>query len=218
MHCGARLRHTAILNFNAPKDEAPPILIAMQDLKSVQPVAGKSPMKKKCKPSVLWLTRMVMGVLAPTRFFRLKCGLLSISGVDIDHSARLCSSVKILTSGRVSIGVDTFIGHEVLIAGGDSSITVGNFCDIAPRVAILSGGHEIATSGPRAAGKGRSNPIVIEDGVWIGAGSVILGGVRIGQHSVIGAGSVVVRDIPPNCVAIGSPCRVVRRIFAENEA
>ena len=169
-------------------------------------------MTKSCRPSLLWLTRLCFGVLPSTRFFPLKCKLLSISGVDIQPTARLCSSLKIVTTGRLAIGADTFIGHEVLIAGGDSSIIVGNYCDIAPRVTIVSGSHEITGAGPRAAGPGNSKPIVIEDGVWIGAGSIILGGVRIGQHSVIGAGSVVVRDIPPYSVAVGSPCQVRRHI------
>lgn len=172
-------------------------------------------MTKRCRPSLLWLTRLILGILPPTRFFPLKCKLLSISGVNIQPTARLCSSLRIVTSGRLAIGADTFIGHEVLIAGGDSSITVGNYCDIAPRVTIVSGGHEIAGAGPRVAGPGNSKPIVIEDGVWIGAGSIILGGVRIGQHSVIGAGSVVIRDIPPYSVAVGSPCQVRRHIPSE---
>lgn len=118
-------------------------------------------------------------------------------------------------SGMLAIGADTFIGHDVLIAGGDASIIIGSYCDIAPRVSIISGSHEIARVGPRAAGRGQSKPIVIEDGVWIGAGSTILGGVRIGRRSVIGAGSVVVRDIPPNSVALGSPCRMTRQISEE---
>jgi maltose O-acetyltransferase len=175
-------------------------------------------MTKRCRPSLLWLTRLILGALPSTRFFPLKCKLLSISGVDIQPTARLCSSLRILTSGRLVIGADTFIGHEVLISGGDSSIIVGNYCDIAPRVTIVSGGHEVAGTGLRAAGPGNSKPIVIEDGVWIGAGSIILGGVRIGQHSVIGAGSVVVRDIPPYSVAFGSPCQVRRPIPTEVKA
>jgi maltose O-acetyltransferase len=170
---------------------------------------------KHCEPWLLWLTQIILGALPPTRFFSLRCRLLQMSGVDIEPTARLCSSVRIITSGRLVIGTDTFIGHQVLIAGGDASIVIGSYCDIAPRVTIVSGSHEISHVGPRAAGRGRSKPIVIEDGVWIGAGSVILGGVRIGRHSVIGAGSVVVRDIPPNSVAFGAPCRMTRNISEE---
>jgi maltose O-acetyltransferase len=173
-------------------------------------------MTKRCKPPLLWLTQLFIGILPPSRFFPLKARLLSLSGVDIHATARLYSSVKIVTSGHLAIGAGTFIGQQVLIGGGDASISIGSHCDIAPRVTILSGSHEIAVAGPKSAGKGNSKPIVIEDGVWIGAGSLILGGVRIGQRSVIGAGSVVVRDIPPHCVAVGSPCRSIRSISVEN--
>ena len=55
-------------------------------------------------------------------------------------------------------------------------------------------------------------PVHIENNVWIGAGAVILPGVTIGENSVIGAGSVVTKDIPPDVVAVGSPCRVLRTI------
>jgi len=175
----------------------------------------QSGMTKRCKPPLLWLSQLIIGILPPTRFYRLKARLLSVSGVDIHPTARICSSVKILSAGYLAIGAETHIGHQTLIVGGDVAITIGSNCDIAPRVAILSGTHEISAVGPRAAGAGYSKPIVIEDGVWIGGGSIILGGVRIGQHSVIGAGSVVVRDIPPRCVAVGCPCRAVRSISAE---
>jgi maltose O-acetyltransferase len=175
----------------------------------------RSVMTRRCKPMLLWLTHLAVAWLPSTRFFSLKRRLLWASGVGIAPGARLCSSVRIVTSGTLEIGTDTFIGHEVLIAGGDSAITIGSYCDIAPRVMLVSGSHEIASTGPRAAGTGYSRPIVVEDGVWIGSGSIILGGVRIGQRSVIGAGSVVVTDIPANCVAFGSPCRVRRHILEE---
>ncbi|MGP8268907.1 MAG: DapH/DapD/GlmU-related protein [Terracidiphilus sp.] len=166
-------------------------------------------MTKRCKPPLLWLTQLIIGVLPPTRFFRLKAKLLSISGVDIHSTARLCSSVKIVTSGYLAIGADTAIGHQSLIGGGDASISIGSNCDIGPRVSIITGDHEFAPTGPRAAGPGFSKPIVIEDGVWIGAGSLILRGVRIGRRAVICAGSVVARDIPAGSYAIGAGTRLV---------
>ena len=62
-------------------------------------------------------------------------------------------------------------------------------------------------------------PVKIGNGCWIGGGAIILHGVTIGDGTVIGAGSVVTRDIPANCVAIGNPCRVIRKINGEtNEA
>jgi maltose O-acetyltransferase len=141
--------------------------------------------------------------------FQLKARLLSFCGVTIHPTARICSSAKIMTSGHLAIGAETFIAHQVLIGGGDASISVGSNCDIGPCVSIITGGHEFAATGPRAAGSGYSKPIVIEDGVWIGAGSLILGGARIGQRSVICAGSVIARDIPPESYAVGAGTSLV---------
>ena len=55
-------------------------------------------------------------------------------------------------------------------------------------------------------------PVTIEDGVWIGSGAVINPGITIGKNSVIGAGSIVTKDVPPDVVAVGNPCRVLRTI------
>ena len=57
-----------------------------------------------------------------------------------------------------------------------------------------------------------SRPVIIEDNVWIGSKVVILPGVRIGSRAVIGAGSIVTKDIPPRCVAAGNPARVLRHL------
>lgn len=59
-------------------------------------------------------------------------------------------------------------------------------------------------------------PITIEDNVWIGGGAILLPGVTIGKGSVVGAGSVVTRDVPQYCVAVGNPCRVIRRNICED--
>jgi len=55
-------------------------------------------------------------------------------------------------------------------------------------------------------------PVTIEDNVWLGAGSIVLPGVTIGKNTVIGAGSIVTKDIPGNCVAVGSPCVVTKHL------
>jgi maltose O-acetyltransferase len=118
--------------------------------------------------------------------------------------------VRIWTAGPVSIGEDTFIGHEVLITGGAASIHIGNHCDIAPRVTIAGGSHEEGT-GNRAAGKGISKAIAIQDGVWLGAGVTVLGGVSIGAGAIIGAGSLVSKDVTEDTVAAGVPCAFIRQ-------
>jgi galactoside O-acetyltransferase len=112
--------------------------------------------------------------------------------------------------GNVHIG-DDFFGNVNLTFVDDVDIRIGDGVMIAPSVTLTTTGHPVHPS--RRTDFGRfSEPIVIEDKVWIGSNAVVLPGVRIGYGSVIGAGSVVSRDIPPMTVAVGTPCRVVRAI------
>lgn len=97
-----------------------------------------------------------------------------------------------------------------------SCVHIGDHAFIAPGVCITCAGHAIDPK-QRLDGVGTSKPITIEDNVWIGANSVICGGVTIGNGSVIGAGSVVVNDIPAGVVAVGNPCRVLRTITEADE-
>jgi galactoside O-acetyltransferase len=115
---------------------------------------------------------------------------------------------------NVHIG-DDFFGNVNLTFVDDVDIRIGNDVMIAPGVTLTTTGHPVHPS--RRADFGRfSEPVVIEDKVWIGSNVVVLPGVRIGYGSVIGAGSVVSRSIPPMTVALGTPCRVVRDITDED--
>ena len=93
----------------------------------------------------------------------------------------------------------------------DCEIFIGDHVMIGPNVVLATGTHPV---NPRLRyQQAQYNlPIHIEENVWIGAGSVVLPGVTIGKNSVIGAGSVVTKDIPANVVAAGSPCRILRQI------
>lgn len=84
-------------------------------------------------------------------------------------------------------------------------ITIGDNVNVGANVVIMDG--DAHQNDPRA---GKNKPVVIEDNVWIGAGTTVLKGVTIGRNSLIGAGSVVVKDIPANTVAAGNPCKVIR--------
>lgn len=152
----------------------------------------------------------IFHLLPLSRFFRFKAWLLRCMGFQCARSARLISSVTIATNGIVTIGDDTYIGHQVFIGGGDASIVIGSHCDLAPRVLLVGGSHKIDMDHPHSAGAGISKPICIEDGVWIGAASTVLGGVTIGRKSIIAAGSLVKDDIPPFVIAAGVPCRPIK--------
>jgi len=78
-------------------------------------------------------------------------------------------------------------------------------------VTFMNSDHDVADS-ERRAGMYHPKPIIVGDGCWIGGGVIILPGVTIGRGSVIGAGSVVTKSIPANSLAVGNPCKVIRKI------
>jgi len=93
-------------------------------------------------------------------------------------------------------------------------ITIGNNVLIGPNVVISSASHNVDYRI-----RNRDNdmditgaPVVIEDNVWIGANVTVMPGVTIGRHSVVGAGSVVTRDVPPDTIVAGVPAKVVRKL------
>ncbi len=103
-----------------------------------------------------------------------------------------------------------FINYNVTILD-TSPVVIGDRCFIAPGVTISCASHPIY-SDQRAQGMEISRPITIGEGVWIGANATICGGVCIGDRAVIGAGAVVVKDVPANSVVVGVPARVSRKI------
>lgn len=106
------------------------------------------------------------------------------------------SGGTICAAERVEIGAGTMVGANVTIADTD-------FHAVAVRDRSQAG-HEHASIGVA--------PVQVGAGVFIGANSIVLKGVRIGHNSIIGAGSVVTRDVPANCIAAGNPCRVIRQL------
>ncbi len=157
------------------------------------------------------VVRGIMRLLPETACFALKRALWRWAGVKIGSNVRICSSAFILGAGELEVGDDTWIGHQVFIETG-SKVTIGSFVDIGPRVYIGTGSHRIDAVGAHTAGEGTSEPIVIEDGVWLGANVTVLPGVTIGKKALVGAGAVVTRDVGANCLAIGVPARNVRPI------
>ncbi len=90
-------------------------------------------------------------------------------------------------------------------------VTFGSNVMIAPNVSIYTAGHPVHPDS-RNSGYEYGIPVVIGNNVWIGGSAVILPGVTIGDNAVIGAGSVVTKDIPDNVIAAGNPCRIIRKI------
>lgn len=121
---------------------------------------------------------------------------------------------------RCEFGSNIFIGNN-FFANFDcvildcNRIVIGDNVLFGPRVGLYAGNHATHPE-DRVAGGCYSKPITIGDNVWVGAGVHIMGGVTIGRNSIIGAGSVVTKDIPENVIAAGVPCRMIREITEED--
>ena len=139
--------------------------------------------------------------------------------VLIDTPIHCDHGKNIFLGSDVSIGMNcTFVDNE--------KIQIGSRVLLASNVQIYTSSHPVLP-GERLIFdpekrkttffRTYARPVVIEDNVWIGAGCILLPGVTIGENSVIGAGSIVNRPIPANCVAVGNPCRVVRYFEGEGK-
>lgn len=111
---------------------------------------------------------------------------------------------------QTTIGARTFINWGVILLDV-ATITIGDDVQMGPNVQLLTATHPIEPQ-PRKDKWEAAEPIVIGDNVWLGGGVIVCPGVTIGADSVVGAGAVVTRDLPPGVVAVGSPARVIREL------
>ncbi len=112
---------------------------------------------------------------------------------------------------NIEVGNNFYANHGLVILDA-GKVEIGSNVFIGPNVSILTASHPLD---PETRNKGLETalPISIGNNVWIGAGVNILPGITIGNNSVIGAGSVVTKNIEDNVVAVGNPCRVIRKII-----
>ncbi len=149
------------------------------------------------------------------RHGRLRC-LGNNSRIQLGQNVTLDQGVDVRThwTGQIALGDRTYIGPYSCLSG--DSITIGQDCLISSHVAIYANNHcfddinrPIRTQGNRYQG------IVIEDDCWLGTGVKILDGVTVGRGSVIAAGAVITKTVPPYAVMVGVPARVLRYRTAE---
>ena len=117
-------------------------------------------------------------------------------------------------NGRIAIGNNFSTNRNVIInSDGGGEIIIGNDVSIGCNTVIRAANHDYVTQRGHIPGK-----IIIEDAVWIGANAVILPGVHICARSAIGAGSIVTKDIPADVVAVGNPCRPIKKISSPDSS
>jgi maltose O-acetyltransferase len=111
---------------------------------------------------------------------------------------------------QARVGARTFVNYA-LVALDVASITIGDDVQIGPNVQLVTPTHPIEPEARRAK-REAAEPITVGDNAWLGGGVIVLPGVKIGENTVVGAGSIVTKDLPSNVVAVGNPARVVRPV------
>lgn len=111
---------------------------------------------------------------------------------------------------NISVGDDVYFNVNAVILDC-ASVSIGDRVLAGPNVQLLAATHPVEAAARRT-GRELARPITIGDDVWLGGGAIVGPGVNVGARSVIGAGSVVVHDVPSDVVAAGNPCRVVRSL------
>ena len=151
----------------------------------------------------------------------------AINRLTFDHADEIRALFSELTGRKVddrfrlippfytAYGLEIRVGHRVFINQNCTlydlaEISIGDDVMIGPNVSIITEGHPVAPSQRRSYVIGK--PVVIERNVWIAADATIIGGVTVGENSVVAAGSVVTKDVPPNTLVGGNPARVIRLI------
>lgn len=164
---------------------------------------------------IIRMSGWIYQLLLSPRFVRIKGRSKVDFSVAFQHHAGtidIGANVQIFRYGEilapVKIGEGTFINRSVYIR---PNTTIGRNVNIGPFVNFVSDTHEISNT-TRRAGKTSYEPIVVEDGVWIGAGATILGGVTLHRGCVVAAGAVVNKDVPPDCVVAGIPARLLKEL------
>ena len=116
---------------------------------------------------------------------------------------------------NIEVGKNFFANYNCTILDV-AKVKIGDNCQFAPNVAVYTAGHPIHPVS-RNSQYEYGISVTIGDNVWIGGNSVIVPGVHIGSNTVIGAGSVVTKDVPDWVIAAGNPCRVIRKITEEDK-
>jgi putative colanic acid biosynthesis acetyltransferase WcaF len=140
----------------------------------------------------------------------LKVGVLRWFGASIGRNVVIKPRVNICFPWKLSIGDYTWIGEEVFILNFEP-VNIGSHCCISQRAFLCTGNHDYRQPDMPY----RNRPIIIEDGVWVGAQVFVSPGVTIGTEAVIRAGSVVTKNQPQKMVCGGNPCAEIKDRWSE---
>lgn len=146
-----------------------------------------------------------------------KNALLKEMFAEIGEDCYIETPLRANWGGRhVHFGKNIYTNFNLTLVD-DTHIHVGDYCQIGPNVVLATAGHPILPE-LREKGYQYNAPVRIGRNCWLGAGVVVVPGVTIGDNVVVGAGSVVTRDLPDNVIAVGNPCRILREVNDRDRA
>lgn len=166
---------------------------------------------------IRYITRIIRSFFLNLYYFgSLSKRVIFGSNVNLEGRVKLSESIVLddnvevrnLTKEILIIESNVSINRNTVIRG---KVHIGSDCAIAPNCMIIGTNHRFTDIDVNIKEQGNTTKgVEIKSNVWIGANSVVLDGVTIGTGCVIGAGSVVTKDIPPYSIAVGNPCRVIK--------
>ena len=151
---------------------------------------------------------LVNHMFAGTPYFEKKRKLLNAIGYDIGEGTKIVG--PIYCSGTLKIGRNCWIGRNFTV-NGNGTVIVGDRCDIAPDVSLLTGGHLIGGQEKRA-GDSETYTITVGDGVWIGARATLGKNIVVGSGSVIAACACVMDSVKENTLVGGVPAKIIKEL------
>ena len=158
-----------------------------------------------------WVVFSMFARLLPVNLFgRLRTTLYRLGGAEIGSGSTLTAYVRLWGPGKLRIGSGTTLSAPIAICL-DADVTIGDRVLIGHDTVIATGSHEVGPAEARG-GPLQPEPVVIEDGVWIGARVLILPGVTIGAGSIVAGGAVVTADVAPNRIVGGVPAKELREL------
>jgi len=164
------------------------------------------------KAPLLFIANLTPHTRYTTPFRRM---LFRQAGIKVGKGAIIFSPLQVMparASRSITIGARTFLNANVRF-GERGGVTIGEFCQIGPNVSFETATHTLEFE-PNKSRRSVYKSIRLGNNVWIGSGAIILPGVTIGDGSVVAAGAVVTKDVPPMTLVGGNPARPIKQIAA----